>query len=38
MQTLWINPAKTSIDDFVFEDFKLEGYEPHKTIKMAMAV
>lgn len=38
LQTLWMNPTKASIDDFVLEDFKLHGYEPHKTIKMEMAV
>ncbi|GLE05482.1 hypothetical protein PINS_up014505 [Pythium insidiosum] len=37
--TLKINPEKTnSIDEFVFEDFELEGYKPHGTIKMAMSV
>lgn len=35
---LVLNPAKKSIDDFVFEDFELIGYSPHKTIKMQMAV
>ncbi|PSC67794.1 bifunctional dihydrofolate reductase-thymidylate synthase, partial [Micractinium conductrix] len=35
---LRINPAKTDIDSFVFEDFELEGYAPHKAIKMQMAV
>jgi len=31
---LRINPTKTDIDSFVFEDFELEGYAPHKAIKM----
>jgi dihydrofolate reductase/thymidylate synthase len=35
---LKINPAKKDIDSFVFEDFELEGYQCHKTIKMQMAV
>lgn len=35
---LVLNPSKKSIDDFVFEDFELVGYSPHKTIKMQMAV
>ncbi|EFN56442.1 hypothetical protein CHLNCDRAFT_30873 [Chlorella variabilis] len=35
---LLINPAKTDIDSFVFDDFQLEGYQPHKAIKMQMAV
>lgn len=33
-----INPDKKNIDDFVFEDFEVAGYEPHKLIKMDMAV
>ncbi|PNH03081.1 Bifunctional dihydrofolate reductase-thymidylate synthase 2 [Tetrabaena socialis] len=36
--TLKINPAKTDIDSFVFEDFEVVGYAPHATIKMKMAV
>ncbi|KAG2489029.1 hypothetical protein HYH03_012467 [Edaphochlamys debaryana] len=36
--TLKINPAKTDIDSFTFDDFELEGYNPHKAIKMQMAV
>lgn len=35
---LRINPAKKDIDSFVFEDFTIEGYDPHETIKMKMAV
>lgn len=35
---LHINPEKSDIDSFVFEDFTLEGYAPHKAIKMQMAV
>ncbi len=37
-QKLRINPAKTDIDSFVFEDFELVDYNPHKAIKMQMAV
>ncbi len=37
-QTLRINPDKTDIESFVFEDFTLEGYNPHKKIEMKMAV
>jgi thymidylate synthase len=29
---------KKSIDDFVFEDFEIVGYDPHKSIAMKMAV
>lgn len=36
--TLKINPAKTDIDCFTFEDFELVGYAPHKKIEMQMAV
>lgn len=35
---LLINPARKNIDDFVAEDFTLVDYQPHKTIKMQMAV
>lgn len=35
---LLLNPEKMSIDDFVVEDFTLLDYQPHKTIKMQMAV
>lgn len=33
-----IDPSKLVIDSFVFEDFELVGYEPHKAIRMEMAV
>ncbi len=35
---LRMNPAKMDIDEFVFEDFTIEGYEPYPPIKMQMAV
>ncbi|KAL4448210.1 hypothetical protein ABPG75_005429 [Micractinium tetrahymenae] len=35
---LRINPDKKDIDSFEFSDFELEGYAPHKAIKMQMAV
>lgn len=35
---LVINPNVKSIDDFVFEDFKIEGYDPHPAIKAPVAV
>lgn len=36
--TLEINPEKTDIDSFTFDDFKLIGYKAHKKIEMKMAV
>jgi thymidylate synthase len=34
---LTLNPAKKNIDDFVYEDFILEGYDPHPAIKAPIA-
>lgn len=33
-----INPHRTNIDDFVYEDFRLEGYDPWPTIKAPIAI
>jgi thymidylate synthase len=33
-----INPDVNNIFDFKFEDFKLENYDPHPSIKGAVAV
>jgi thymidylate synthase len=33
-----INPEVKSIFDFKYEDFKLEGYDPHPHIKGKVAV
>lgn len=33
-----LNPAVTSVFDFKYEDFRLEGYDPHPTIKAEIAV
>lgn len=38
LPTMKINPNVKNIDDFVFEDFTLEGYDPHPTIKAPIAV
>jgi dihydrofolate reductase/thymidylate synthase len=35
---LKMNSTKTDIDSFEYADFELDGYKPHKTIKMKMAV
>lgn len=33
-----LNPEVTAIEDFVFEDFTLEGYDPHPAIRAQVAV
>jgi thymidylate synthase len=38
LPTMHINPAVHSIFDFKFEDFTLEGYDPHPHIKAEVAV
>lgn len=38
LPTFKINPEVKSIFDFKFEDFTLEGYDPHPHIKAAVAV
>jgi thymidylate synthase len=38
LPTMHINPAKKDILDFVYEDFTLEGYDPHPAIKAPVAV
>ena len=38
LPTMKLNPAITNIFDFTFDDFTLEGYDPHPNIKGAVAV
>ncbi|HIW32403.1 MAG TPA: thymidylate synthase [Candidatus Paenibacillus intestinavium] len=38
LPTLQLNPDKQSIFDFELSDMKVEGYEPHPTIKAPVAV
>ena len=38
LPTMAINPEVRSLFDFVYEDFRLEGYHPHPHIKAAVAV
>lgn len=38
LPTMRLNPAVTGIDDFTFEDFTLENYTPHPSIKAPIAV
>ena len=38
LPTLKINPVVKNIFDFKFEDFTIEGYDPHPHIKAAVAV
>lgn len=36
--TLWLNPEVKSVFDYTVDDIKVEGYEPHPTIKAPVAV
>ncbi len=38
LPTMNINPAKKDIFSFAFEDFTLEGYDPHPGIKAPIAI
>ena len=37
LPTMYLNPEVKSIFDFRYEDFTLEGYDPHPAIKAPMS-
>jgi thymidylate synthase len=38
LPTMWMNPDVKDVDGFTFDDFKLEGYDPHPRISAPIAV
>ena len=38
LPSMTLNPARTSLFDFVYEDFTLAGYDPHPAIKAPIAI
>ncbi len=37
LPTMHLNPTRTSLFDFTYDDFTLEGYDPYPTIKAPMS-
>jgi thymidylate synthase len=33
-----LNPERRELSEFVYEDFQLDGYDPHPVIRAAVAV
>jgi len=38
LPTLWMNPEVTEVDKFTMDDFRLDNYQHHETIKAEMIV
>lgn len=38
LPTMVLNPERREIDEFVYEDFELRGYDPHPAIRAPVAV
>ena len=38
LPTLWMNPEKTDLFSWTYEDFRIDNYNPHPHIKAAVAV
>ncbi len=36
--TLWLNPKVKNIDDFTFDDIKIENYQSHPVLKMEVSI